>query len=179
MNPGGAGAICGRGHCDDGRRLDDHPVYYRLHCDSHDGYDHVSGHAADVDGHDCPGLAHALDDVRPDDRPACLSDADPRGGDPGSDRDVVDMARPGMGEAGTEGHLEGRVGIRAEVPGILCSLVLGTPVEGCAGGPRATQEKGRVGVGVLEKKVDIHTARGAGEGSWEGEVRGGSQTVEV
>jgi hypothetical protein len=186
MNLGGARAICGRGHCDDGRRLDGHPVYYRPHCDSRGGCSHESGHAADDDGHERPGLAHVLDDVHPDGPPVCLSGDDPRGNDPGYGRGVVDMARPGKEEADTVGHLEGKAGIQAEAQHILCSQVPGTPAEDRERGPRATQRKGRGGLGVLAKEADIHTEWAAAVDKWaaqdmngEGEEHGGSQKVEV
>lgn len=96
------------------------------------------------------------------------------------------MARLGKEEAGTVGHLEGKVGIQAEAQHILGSLVPGTPAEGREGGPRATQRKGREGLGVLAKESDIHTARAAAVDSWavqdmtgEGEDHGGSQTAEA
>ena len=158
MNLGGARVTCGRGHCDDGRRLDGPLVYYRLHCGSHGDCGHESGHAADDDGHDCPGLAHVLDDARPNDRLACLLGDDPHGSDPGSDRGGVDMARPEMGEVGMEDQLEGKAGIRAEEQNTLYSLVPGTLAKGCEGALRRTQEKGHEGVGVLAREADIHTA---------------------
>lgn len=186
MNLGGARAICGRGHCDGGRRLDDHPVCFHSHCDSHGDCDHESGHVADDGGHDSPGLAHVQNDVRPGVLLACLLGDDPRDSDPVSDRAVVDMARPGKEEAGMEGQLEGKAGIRAEARRILCSRVPGTPAEGCEGVLRATRGKDHVGVGALAKEADIHTAWGVVVDSWavqdmigEGEDRDGSQTAGV